>query len=335
MAIQKKYISDRSILNKKITDIEEIKKYSPNLANSEYIEYAYISSGVLTLNGSKLTEEQRNWAIEAKIKIDDNIDIEGIVQILLVPTGETVLVLGVNWTRYNINASISYNGQIPEGYVIQYKIDDGDFIDYIDEIEIEKNSTIVARLYNKSSDSEAAFNSKDITTIDKTPPTAPILDENNIIVDVNKIVVKASGSKDALSGVKGYKFSVDGINYTRLYNEEEECLFEDLTSNKSYKIYAKAVDFVGNESTNSIIQSVSTLPQQYEVKYDANGGFGGPSNQVKYEGQELILSSVVPQRQGYDFSGWGLSASSKEVSYNASSKYNIDESITLYAIWNV
>lgn len=73
----------------------------------------------------------------------------------------------------------------------------------------------------------------------------------------------------------------------------------------------------------------------YSVKYNANGGSGAPDNQTKTYGVALTLSSVIPTRANYNFLGWGTSASTSTVSYNAGSKYTSNANITLYAVWEL
>lgn len=73
----------------------------------------------------------------------------------------------------------------------------------------------------------------------------------------------------------------------------------------------------------------------YTVSYNANGGTGAPSNQTKTYGVNLTLSSTKPTRTNYNFLGWGTSASSTTVSYNAGGTYSENAEITLYAIWQL
>ena len=73
----------------------------------------------------------------------------------------------------------------------------------------------------------------------------------------------------------------------------------------------------------------------YTVAYNANGGSGAPSNQTKTYGVNLTLSSTKPTRTNYNFLGWGTSASSTTVSYNAGGTYSENTGITLYAIWQL
>lgn len=75
----------------------------------------------------------------------------------------------------------------------------------------------------------------------------------------------------------------------------------------------------------------------YEIKYDANGGSGGPDAQKKKIGQSLTLSETVPTREGYTFEHWCTNPDSfwhafvKE--YQPGDQYTKDEDITLYAHW--
>lgn len=72
----------------------------------------------------------------------------------------------------------------------------------------------------------------------------------------------------------------------------------------------------------------------HTVSYHANGGTNAPSNQTKWYGSVLTLSSTNPTRSGYDFLGWGTSSTDTTVDYNAGGSYGTDANITLYAIWS-
>lgn len=73
----------------------------------------------------------------------------------------------------------------------------------------------------------------------------------------------------------------------------------------------------------------------YTVAYNANGGSGAPSNQIKTYGVTLRLSSSIPTRSNYTFKGWGTTSSTKTVSYTAGGNYTGNTNITLYAIWEL
>ncbi len=71
----------------------------------------------------------------------------------------------------------------------------------------------------------------------------------------------------------------------------------------------------------------------YTVTYDANGGTGAPSAQIKTYGQPLILSSKVPVRSGYTFLGWSESNTATDAVYQAGGEYIENSNAVLYAIW--
>ena len=77
------------------------------------------------------------------------------------------------------------------------------------------------------------------------------------------------------------------------------------------------------------------IPKTYEVKYDANGGGNTPASQTKTEDVTLILTSTIPTRYGYTFKGWATSSSATSADYQAGGSYTANESVTLYAVWEI
>lgn len=73
----------------------------------------------------------------------------------------------------------------------------------------------------------------------------------------------------------------------------------------------------------------------YIVSYDANGGDNAPTQQTKFYGIDLTLSSIIPTRDGYKFLGWGTSATDTSADYSAGGVYTSNSSITLYAVWEM
>ena len=69
------------------------------------------------------------------------------------------------------------------------------------------------------------------------------------------------------------------------------------------------------------------------VKYNANGGTGAPSSQIKYYKNDLTLSTTVPKRNGYTFLGWSKTQNSGKAEFKPGAKYTGNSSITLYAQW--
>ena len=71
----------------------------------------------------------------------------------------------------------------------------------------------------------------------------------------------------------------------------------------------------------------------YTVTYNVNGGINGPTNQEKTAGEDLILSSTQPTRNGYTFSGWNTIPNGTGISYTGGATYSIDADLILYAVW--
>lgn len=79
-----------------------------------------------------------------------------------------------------------------------------------------------------------------------------------------------------------------------------------------------------------------TIPiPTYSVSYNPNGGIGAPNYQTKYHGTDLVLSSVKPTREGYNFLGWGWASSSTVASFSPGGKFTGDYSVMLYAVWQI
>lgn len=107
-------------------------------------------------------------------------------------------------------------------------------------------------------------------------------------------------------------------------------------NNRTYTVHAWW-DSSGFSHGTDYATTTVTVPAvarpTYTVSYNANGGSGAPSNQTKQHDITLTLSSTKPTRGGYEFAGWGTSATDTGVKYAAGGQYTGNASITLYAIW--
>lgn len=84
----------------------------------------------------------------------------------------------------------------------------------------------------------------------------------------------------------------------------------------------------GNATLYAIWQQAT-----FTIHYDANGGENPPGNQTKNYGEDILLRSDIPSREGYGFLGWGVTANDPSVVYKAGDYYTSNASITLYAVW--
>lgn len=102
-------------------------------------------------------------------------------------------------------------------------------------------------------------------------------------------------------------------------------------SGNKYYVWAQVEDNAGNISTG--VYPSKVFQMRYEIRYNANGGSGGPSTQYQLHGENLTLSSTKPTRTGYDFVGWSTSSNAISATYSAGGRYNNNRAVTLYAVW--
>lgn len=90
----------------------------------------------------------------------------------------------------------------------------------------------------------------------------------------------------------------------------------------------------GNYTSNAAVTLYAIWKANtYTVKFNANGGTGGPTSQTKTAKIDLTLTTSKPARTGYTFLGWSTSSSSTTPEYLSGGKYTNDASVTLYAVW--
>ncbi len=71
----------------------------------------------------------------------------------------------------------------------------------------------------------------------------------------------------------------------------------------------------------------------YTISYNANGGSGAPTAETKNYGEPLTLSSTVPTRTGYTFTGWNTASNGSGSTYKPGDSYTENAAATLYAQW--
>ena len=94
----------------------------------------------------------------------------------------------------------------------------------------------------------------------------------------------------------------------------------------------KIIDPEGNVLTEKRIM-IKVSPDVYKVTYYANGGSGAPMEQEKKYGVNLTLSSTVPLRNGYVFTGWNTKEDGSGKKYSPGDIYSENEKLNLYAQW--
>lgn len=152
---------------------------------------------------------------------------------------------------------------------------------------------------------------------------------------VNSSVAKEYSVKINGSVVKSGTFSIGGkssqniasgtVTITKSTSAQSIPLWFSFVMNFTWK------GTYGGTKTASGSISVAAKTS-YKISYNANGGSGAPSQQTKWYGTNLTLSSTKPSRTGYAFKGWATSASGS-VAYAAGATYSANAAVTLYAVW--
>lgn len=74
----------------------------------------------------------------------------------------------------------------------------------------------------------------------------------------------------------------------------------------------------------------------FDIIYDQNSDdttiSNIPANQYKLNGEDIVLSDMVPERDGYIFKGWSTTPTGT-VDYNPGDTYTTDAELNLYAVW--
>lgn len=97
---------------------------------------------------------------------------------------------------------------------------------------------------------------------------------------------------------------------------------------------ADATDVSGTRKINvTVVEAGSDPVVEYTVKYNANGGKDAPESQGKKAGEKVTISSVVPKRDGYEFTGWNTLVDGKGNAYSPNDQYADDANLELFAQW--
>ena len=167
--------------------------------DEKYVGKLFIQDGKLVANKMNVTVEEEKWLVDIGIPSTNKTDIG---KIDIIPSTK-------DWINGNVELEINYTKEMPAGYVIEYKINSGNWQEGTRVVVEENNTKVTTRLYSKEKDNEALTNSYIVSNIDKIAP-----DITNTKIDIttgiNSVTAIASGATDSLSGLDKYKYSIDG-----------------------------------------------------------------------------------------------------------------------------
>ena len=149
------------------------------------------------------------------------------------------------------------------------------------------------------------------------------------------IIFKLTTADTGGSGIKTRKYAISTngssapTSYTN-FTSNTLNVNRNMAGNKYY-VWAQVEDNAGNISIG--VYPSKAFHMKYEIKYNMNGGSGGPTTEYKMHGEKLTLSTTKPTKTGYDFVGWSTTSNGTSATYNAGGTYSTDKAVTLYAVW--
>ena len=144
----------------------------------------------------------------------------------------------------------------------------------------------------------------------------------------------------------------EGEPYHDAWDVDVASVTEVLLPAGTYHAYIDAEHYFDVKPSNVVTFTVQD-PQEYTLRYDANGGTAAPSEQIKYSLVPLTLSSQIPAGKSYtvsfepnggmleayskevsqSFVSWNTSSDGSGISYAPEAVYSEDAPATLYAQW--
>ena len=151
-------------------------------------------------------------------------------------------------------------------------------------------------------------------------------------------IIFSRGTADTIGG------QTNDIKKLCLVNKDETCtITSPIIKKAGYNVVGWNTDSNAMTSTwsqntsKNINKSETYFPivklKTYTIKYNANGGSGAPSNQVKEHNKNITLSTSKPIRTGYTFVNWNTSSAGNGTPYSTGATYSGNSDITMYAQW--
>ena len=177
-------------------------------------------------------------------------------------------------------------------------------------------------------------------TLDKTQSSAKI----ETAAEEENIIRLAYTQMEMNEGIANSNLTLDSFKTYMSKHTKEYYIDENVLETEKTKALAttenatKFVKVIFENTGNSYIIGLSEETEKptydyYVITYDANSGANAPNEQYNRIGYPTIIASDEPNKDNYNFEGWAISSSSKEVSYTPGSTYNGGIDITLYAVW--
>ena len=88
-------------------------------------------------------------------------------------------------------------------------------------------------------------------------------------------------------------------------------------------------------ASNKATTNISISGDTYTISYNANNGTGAPASQSKSYGVGIKLSTSIPTRTGYTFTGWNTASNGSGTAYASGADFTNNANTVLYAQWRI
>ena len=170
---------------------------------------------------------------------------------------------------------------------------------------------------------------------------------NNYTFNLN--ILNPDGSEPYQTGEAGsIEMSVNDGTWEKIHNEPTGSYpygtilkFRNFVSGVGRKLSSVSGVTPNSDGTwsttieSDTVVEFKTAWNNYNISYNANNGTGAPASQSKSYGVEIKLSTSIPTRTGYTFTGWNTKSDGSGTKYNAGDPYNSNADLTLYAQWRI
>lgn len=171
------------------------------------------------------------------------------------------------------NQSVTVSVYYPNNPVVkEIKIGTGDWMPYVDPVKVSENTTAEARSKDEAGN-YSPIGKLEITNIDNTLPTAPVITTSADITTKTPITATITPGKDKESGVNRTEYLLEGAT-TSEWQKYKDGTVITITNIGETKISARTIDNAGNASPIAI----KTVTIKEETKKDDGGNNGGGNN---------------------------------------------------------
>jgi len=147
--------------------------------------------------------------------------------------------------------------------------------------------------------------------------------------EVYYIIYNANGGKNAPS--MQTKNEDEDITISEVVPTREGYTFDGwAVGNDDTVVYSSEDTYKENKTL--YLHAVWTA-NTYTISYNTNGGVGAPRNQTKIHDEDIVLSTVEPEKEDCVFIGWSDDPYAEYAKYYAEDTFTKNSDTVLYAVW--